>query len=39
MRWNDRTKKAASLGVVALLGWASGTWLPPEVIAQILGAV
>lgn len=38
MRWNERTKKATGLGVVALVGWASGVWLPPEVVTQILGA-
>lgn len=38
MNLTDKQKKGAAYAVVGLLGWFSGTFLPPEVVAQIIGA-
>ncbi len=38
MKWNDRTKKAATYGVVGVVAWLTGTVIPPEVVGQIVGA-
>lgn len=38
MKLNDKQKRAASFGIVGVLAWFSGTFVPPEMIAEILGA-
>lgn len=38
MKWNERTKKSAAYGLVGLFGIFTGTFLPPEIFSQLLGA-
>lgn len=32
-----KRQKGAALVTVGLLGWVTGTWLPPELVAELLG--
>lgn len=38
MKLTSNQRRGAALGIVGLIGWFSGTWLPPETVADILGA-
>lgn len=34
-----KRQKGVALVTVGLLGWATGTWLPPELVAELLGSL
>lgn len=38
MKLSNNQKKGASLALAGLLGLFTGTYLPPELFAQIMGA-
>jgi hypothetical protein len=37
-RFNPKQRRAMSMGIVGLLAFTTGTFLPPEIIADLLGA-
>ncbi|WP_277345531.1 hypothetical protein [Billgrantia bachuensis] len=37
MKLTPNQKRGAALGMVGVLGWFTGTFLPPELLVELLG--
>lgn len=38
MRFTSKQRKGAAFAITGLIGFFSGTFLPPEIITEIIGA-